>query len=152
MSSAPLLVFAALLLAAPASAQVAHEASVAVNGRDIAVRYEPQVEKSLRQTGIGPRSSANCTWKTALSVRRAALDAQGRPIAALTRVVDEGSVRRGAQLGLCSTVSARQTAAFGGDEQKLRMHLAQVAARDAAAVRTEVASLNALHPAPALAR
>ena len=142
----------ALLAAAPAQAEVAHEATITHEGRTFAVSYQAEVETKFRQTGIGPRSAANCQWSSELAVRRTALDAERRPIAALTRVVDEGKVRSGAQLGLCSTVSKRQLAAFGGDEQKLRAHLADVAARDAGALGGEFASLNAVHGAVAYAR
>lgn len=153
MKSLPILVAAAAVtFAVPVQADVVHQTSVVHEGREIAVTYEPQVETKVRQVGIGPRSALNCTWKSEVSVRRTALDASMRPIAALTRVVDGAAPRSGSQLGLCATVSSRQTAAFGGDEAKLRSFLADVAASDLATLRTEFASLNALHPSSSHAR
>lgn len=151
MKFAPLFVLAAMV-AVPAHAEVVHQTSVTHEGRSFAVSYEPTVETKFRQTGIGPRSAATCRWTTEVSARRVALDAQQRPIAALSRVMDETESRTGSQLGLCSTVSKRQLTAFGGDEQKLRAWLAEVAAKDAGTLRTEFASLNAVHGGHAYAR
>lgn len=151
MKFLPLLSLAAFI-AMPAQAQVAHQTSVTHEGRSFAVSYEPQVETKFRQTGIGPRSAPSCRWSTEVSVRRTAMDASGRPIAALSRVMDGTDSRAGSQLGLCSTVSKRQIAAFGGDEQKLRGWLAGVAARDAGTLREEFASLDAVHGGQAYAR
>lgn len=152
MKALSILAIAAVAASVPAKAQVTHRTSVVHEGSTVAVAYEPQVETRLRQTGIGPRSALSCNWKSQVSVRRIALDGQERPIAALTRVVGETKSRQGSQLGLCSTVSPRQLAAFGGDETKLRSHLAEVAAGDQATLRTEFASLGALHSSSAHAR
>lgn len=129
--------------AAPASAQVVHQTSVTHNGRTIALSYESQVDTSFRQTGLGPRSSATCFWKSQVSVKRTAIDANGQPIAALSRVVKEAKPTKGSQPGLCATVSARRTAAFKGNEGELRKFLANVAENDAGALRTAMASLAA---------
>lgn len=151
MKLMPLAALAAML-AGPAHAQVAHQSSITHEGRSYAVNYEPQVETKLRQTGIGPRSTASCRWTSEVSVRRTAMDPQMQPIAALSRVIEGSEARNGSQLGLCSTVSKRTLTAFAGDEQKLRGWLAEVAARDADALRGEFASLNAMHSGHAYAR
>lgn len=151
MKFTPLFALTAMI-AVPAQAQVAHQTSVTHEGRSFAVSYEPQVETKFRQTGIGPRSAPSCRWTSEVSVRRTALDAEMRPIAALSRVIEGSESRAGSQLGLCSTVSKRQLAAFGGNEQKLRAWLAQVAAKDAGALNAEFASLNSVHGGHAYAR
>ena len=142
----------AAFIAMPAHAQVSHQTSFTHGDRSVAVSYEPHVETTFRQTGIGPRSAPSCRWSSEVSVRRTAMDANGRPIAALSRVMEGTDSRAGSQLGLCSTVSKRQLAAFGGDEQKLRGWLAGIAARDAGKLREEFASLDAVQGGQTYAR
>ena len=139
-----LLSAALVLLAVPANAQVLHRTAVVHDGQTVAVTYEPKVETRLRQIGIGPRSTAACMWKSTVSVQRTALDAEGRPIAALTRVVPGTKARSGQRVGHCVTLSEREKARFAGSEQALRAHVAAVAANDAEGLRGELASLASL--------
>lgn len=135
----------AAFFAAPASAEVVHQTSVVHAGRTLSVTYEPRFETRHKQTGIGPRASAGCLWTSRVSVERIVADASGQPIAALTRVVGEEKVARGMHVGHCRHIEPRRMAAFGGDRDKLQGFVAAAADRDAQGLRTELASLDALH-------
>ncbi|WP_324741058.1 hypothetical protein U8326_14465 [Tsuneonella sp. CC-YZS046] len=132
------------LLATPASAEVIHRASVVHEGRTINLSYEPKVETSLRQAGIGPRTPAICLWKSRIAIHRAAATPEGEPIAALSRVVEEMPLRNGSRRGHCSTLQAGQSAEFQGSPEELRKHLTQAAGSDALALRRELRDLALL--------
>lgn len=135
------LVFSGLILAAaPAAAQVVHQVSIADGGPTVAVRYEPKVENSFRQTGFGPRAISACRWTSTVSVQRIAVGPDGRPIAALTRIVAEPKTRSGQLAGYCD----RAKAELGDSEQTLRSYVAAAADADAPALRAELASLASL--------
>lgn len=137
--------FVALALTAvPASAEVIQRTAVAHNGRTVAVSYEPTVEASLRQANIGPRSNMACQWTSTVSVRRTAADADGRPIAALQRVITGGATRSGQYLGPCAGVSDAMKVGFAGGDEVLRTRAAAAADEDAQRLRTELASLALL--------
>jgi hypothetical protein len=140
------------LAVAPANAETAHRTSVVHEGRTIAVHYEPQIETKFRQTGIGPRSTPQCLWSAKVSVQRTAVNAEGQPIAALTRVVGEGKPRGGARLGHCSSVSERPASEFVGSDAALRTVVADAAGADAAALHGELASLASFTTKDAHAR
>lgn len=135
----------AALLAAPASAEVVHQTSIDHAGRTMSVTYEPRFRSNHKQTGIGPRTSAGCLWTSRVSVERIVADGSGQPIAALTRVVGEEKVAKGMHVGHCRNIEPRRMAAFGGDRDQLHGFVASAADRDRQALRTELASLDALH-------
>ena len=139
------LFLAAALFAAPASAEVIHQTSVEHAGRTMSVTYEPRFRTSHKQTGIGPRASAGCLWTSRVSVERIVADAAGQPIAALTRIVGEEKVAKGMHVGHCRHIEPRRMATFGGDREKLEGFVAAAADRDRQGLRTELASLDALH-------
>lgn len=135
----------AALFAVPASAQIAHQTSMVHDGRTVTVNYEPKAKTSLKQTGLGPRTSASCLWRTTAWVERKVADASGNPIAALTRNIGESTVSEGIEVGFCNTISTSRTAAFGGDETKLKAFVLAAAGGDAQSLRAELASLDSLH-------
>ena len=139
------LVLGAALFATPVLAKAAHHTSVMHAGRTMSVTYEPRFKTSHKQTGIGPRASAGCLWTSRVSVERIVTDASGQPIAALTRMIGEEKVAKGMHVGHCRHIEPRRMAAFGGDGEKLQGFVATVADRDRQSLRTELASLDALH-------
>mgnify|MGYP003582563691 CR=1 FL=1 len=143
MTSFKLPALALVCLAVPAHAQVDHKASFVHEGRTVTVSYQPKAETTLRQTGVGPREATRCFWKTRVSVERIALDAAGQPIAALTRAVGSNVEDKGMRIGVCAAVSPRDTAAFGGNDEKMRRHLAAAAEADRQQLRMELASIGA---------
>lgn len=129
------------LVAAPASAEILHETSVVHKDQNISLRYEKRAETSFRQTGAGPRAMPMCFWKTALTVQRTALGADGQAIPALSGRIEEVQIRRGAIGGMCNAVKASQTRGFGENDPALRTVLSQAASSDALALRDSLAKL-----------
>ncbi len=140
------------LTAVPAHAEVVHQTSIVHNGQAVAVTYQPKVETSLRQIGIGPRANASCLWTSSISVQRTAQGADGRTIAALTRVIAGEKTRSGQRIGHCATLTEQEKARFSGSEEALRAHVLTVAERDTAGIHAELASLSALGAAVSHAR
>jgi hypothetical protein len=143
-----ILLIAALGIAVPASA---HETSVVHNGQAVNLKYEPQIQTRYHQVGIGPRSTAACQWQTRIAVQRTAVDAQGRTIAALSRSVDTERKRSGSRVGHCVDFRTRGVTP-GADAATVSAHVAAVAQRDVATLRTELASLATLGAKEAYAR
>ena len=134
--------FAGLVLApVSVSAQVVHQASFVHDGQALAVTYEPKVETSLRQAGLGARGIATCLWTSRTVVQRTAHGADGQPIAALTRPLAGEVSRSGQRAGYCVDLSDETKAGFAGGEAT-RSRLAAVASADAQELRTELASLR----------
>lgn len=138
------LVLGTALIAAPAAAEVVHQTSVVHDGKTMSVSYEPRLKTSTRQAGLGPRASAQCLWSTRVAVERSVVDASGRRIAALTRVIGEDKAGSGMHVGHCRHIDAKRMTAFGGDTDKLRGFVAAAAEQDAQGLRTELASLDGL--------
>lgn len=143
----PGLLLGSTILAAPAAAEAIHRTSVDHRGRTVSVSYAPVARTSLKQAGIGPRTSAACRWRTEVSVERTVADASGRPIVVLTRVVEESKVRSGMHVGHCSSLAGEVASAAA--ERELPAFVTAVADADAAALRTELASLGVLLTADA---
>lgn len=128
--------------AVSAHAQPKHQDTLVHDGREFTLNYQPRVETKLRQTGVGPRDVTRCFWTTRVSVERIAVDPEGKAVAALTRVVGGNLESEGMRIGACAAVSPRETAAFRGNEAKMRQHLASVASADRQHLNTELASLG----------
>lgn len=140
------LVLAAGLAASPAiaSTDAAHRTSIVHNGQTVAISYEPQVETKLRQIGLGPRSSPACMWTSKVSVQRTAIAPDGRPIAALSRLIPGEKARSGQRAGHCNNLSEREKARLAGSVEAMRARVIAAAERDGHGLRTELASLEAL--------
>lgn len=132
------------LFAAPASAEVAHRASLNHEGQAVTVSYEPRSKTTTKQTGLGPRTTQRCLWQTTAWVERRVTDASGRTIPALTRTIGESTVSEGNEVGFCNMVSDARTAAFGGDTARLKAFVLAVAGDDASSLRAELASAGTL--------
>lgn len=132
------------LLAVPASAEVAHRTSLVHEGQAVTVSYEPKSKTSTKQTGLGPRTTQSCLWRTTAWVERKVTDASGNTIAALTRTIGESTVSEGNEVGFCNTLSESRTAAFGGDTAKLKAFVLAVAGDDAKSLHAELASAGTL--------
>lgn len=140
------------LLSAPATAQVVHQASVVHNGQTVTLQYEPKVETSFRQHGLGPRTTAVCHWTSRLAVQRSAIGPDNQTIAALTRVVASDRTHSDREIGHCASVSDRPKTGLLDDDAALRSYLADIAGKDIASVQTELTSLASLHPGATFAR
>lgn len=127
-----------------AAADIVHQTSVEHGASTVSVTYEPRTRVKTRQGGLGPRGFTVCLWESTVSIERKTADASGRPIPALTRTVEETRTTTGTQPGYCNHMSARRTAPFGGNSEKLRAFLAGIAANDAPRLRAELASVGAL--------
>jgi hypothetical protein len=153
-----LAVLAATLAAisVPATAQVAHQTSMVHNGQTVTVSYEPRLETTLRQIGIGPRAAAACRWSSQVIVDRNVSTADGQAIAALARAVpDEAAsamTRSGQRAGRCSWISEETKVSLAGGDEAVRSHVARVAMADAPRLRTELASLDNLSTGETYAR
>lgn len=130
------------LAAAPAAADVVHRTTVDHDGARVSLSYEPRITTTLRQTGLGPKAAAACIWRTEVAVERKLADAAGRPVAALTREVGPAKTSEGLAAGQCTHVTPRQTASFGGDENKLRAFVAEAAEHDRQGLHAELASIG----------
>lgn len=133
------------LSAVPAAAAgIVHQTSLAHEGKTISVSYEARTKTSFRQSGLGPRASAICLWKTEISVERRLTDAGGQPVAALTRVVGEPRIVEGGQPGYCANLDAQRGEAFGAHPERMRSLLNKTADSDAPRLQGELASLGTL--------
>lgn len=140
-----LIAISGAFVAAPAAAAgVVHQTSLAHQGETISVSYEARAKTSFRQSGLGPRASAICLWKTEISVERRLADASGQPVAALTRVVGEPRIVEGGQPGYCVNLDAERAEAFGANPERMRAFLTKTADSDAPRLQGELASLGTL--------
>jgi hypothetical protein len=137
-------VVAAIAIAGPAAAQVAHQAVVTHEGTTLSVSYEPRTTTRLRQGGLGPRLAATCLWNSEVTVERKLADSAGRPIEALTRTVAPAKTAEGLRPGYCSDVQPDQVAVFSGNAEKMRAFLAQASEQDRHALHAELASLGSV--------
>lgn len=129
---------------AASDAPVVHRTSVVHQGQALGITYEPQVETRLRQIGLGPRSSPACMWTSKVSVQRTAVGPDGRPIAALSRVIAGDKARSGQRAGHCNNLSERERARLAGKSEALQAQLIAAAERDSHGLRAELASLESL--------
>ena len=129
------------LAAAPASAEVIHETTVTHNEQNIALRYEKKAETTFRQTGVGPRATPMCFWKTTFSVQRIAVGANGQNIPALSGAMEDTTTKRGAMTGLCKAIQVSHAGSFKQTGDDIRSALSDAASSDALALRDSLASL-----------
>lgn len=144
---AVLLALATASITTPVAAETVHQISVAHHNGAVSVSYAPRFATSHRQTGIGPRATPSCLWITSVAIERTVVDASGRPIAALNRVVGEDKAS-GNHPGHCRDIEPRRMTGFS-DKNELQGLVAAAAERDADGLRTELASLEGLRTAGA---
>lgn len=130
------------LAASPAHAEAAHRAALVHDGERVTLTYTPRMETQLRDIAIGPRAAAACQWRARVAVDRQAVAADGQPIAALSRRLDVDYQRSGARAGACAKLTAPGAAPVLGQAQ-LRPLAAAVAAADEAALRADLAAIDA---------
>lgn len=135
---------AAGAVATPAMADVVHQTTFEHKGQAHSASYEPRSATTFKQVGLGSRGGQRCVWKTAVSVERTIAGADGQTIAALSRPLGVTRTAEGVIDGYCGNARAHEVAAFGGDRDKLRAFLVEVAERDSGSLRTELASLGSL--------
>lgn len=136
---------ASVLFAAAAIPVAAAESvprDVSTDGPAVSVSYRHKITSGLRETGLGPRVATACSWTTRLLVERVVRDAAGAPIPALVRVVAEEKFGSGRQIGHCTAL--REPIGGVASERALQTRVEAIAREDAAALRTELASLASL--------
>jgi hypothetical protein len=120
-----------LSLAPVAAGAIVHATSVEHRGARYGVDYRPHVRIQMKTVGTvtGTRPTVQrCQWSMNVAVERSIRGVEGRPIAAA--LLPETRVLSGSRHGDCTSarqgIEAEQTAAL----DRVRAHVAQVAATD----------------------
>jgi hypothetical protein len=137
-------VAAVILLSAPASAQVLHQEQVDYNGREVTLHYALALDTSFQRVGAGPRTGDSCRWKSRVLVQRTAVDAQGKPIAVLSRTIDTGRLQEGSRVGHCAGSPHAGNAGSASEAARFRTVVAEVAGSDRVVLQSELASVDLL--------
>lgn len=144
-----LIAIAGAFLAAPASAEIVHQASLRHAGGTVSASYEAFTSMQLRQLGGGPRMAQSCLWRSEVSVERKLADQAGRPVPALSRTVGQTRLAEGVHPGSCASIGDRTSARFTGGAERVRSAAMAAAQSDGPALHAELASLGSLGRATA---